>query len=119
MTTRVVIVDDHWAFRRAAARLLLAEGFEVVGSAADGSSALAMTADLKPDLLLLDIQLPDISGFEVARRVAESHGSTAVVLVSTRESSDYGDEVKAAPVEGFIEKSELSGERITEALERG
>lgn len=111
-------MDDHSAFRLAATRLLLAEGFEVVGSAADGSSALTMTAHLRPDLLLLDIQLPDISGFEVARRLAASDGSTAVVLVSTRESCDYGDEVEAAPVKGFIAKAELSGARITEALGR-
>lgn len=118
MATRVLIVDDHSTFRRAATRLLLAEGFDVVGSAADGSSALTMTADLQPDLLLLDVQLPDISGFEVARRVAAADGSTAIVLISTRESADYGGEVEGAPVKGFIAKGQLSGARIAEALER-
>lgn len=118
MPKRVLIVDDHSGFRRAAAKLLVAEGFEVVGYAVDGSSALSMAADLHPDVLLLDVQLPDISGFEVARRLATCDGSTAIVLVSTRESSDYGNEVQAAPVKGFITKAELCGGRISQALAR-
>lgn len=117
MTTRVLIADDHSGFRSQAVKLLETEGFEVLGCAADGSSALSMTADLQPDVLLLDIQLPDISGFEVARRLDTPGNASAIVLISTRELSDYGGDVEAAPVKGFITKAELSGAAIIEVLE--
>src|SRR6478609_9551017 len=84
---RVIVVDDHPSFRRSAKALLTAEGFEVVGEAVDGASALAAVAELAPELVLLDIQLPDIDGFEVARRLLESRPELRIVLVSSRDSS--------------------------------
>jgi DNA-binding NarL/FixJ family response regulator len=116
MCNRVLIADDHSGFRRAATELMTAEGFEVLGCAVDGRSALQMTADLRPDLLLLDVQLPDMSGFEVARRLAAANDPTAIVLISSRDRSDYGGELEISPVNGFITKSDLSGSLIARML---
>jgi DNA-binding NarL/FixJ family response regulator len=63
---RVLLVDDHPSFRRCARVLLAAEGFEVVAEAADGTSALALAREISPELVLLDVQLPDLGGFVVA-----------------------------------------------------
>jgi len=84
---RVLIVDDHDGFRSFAAALLQAEGFEVVGQAADGESALEAAERLRPDLVLLDVQLPDLDGFEVAERLTATSEPPAVVLVSTRDAA--------------------------------
>lgn len=108
----VLIVDDHPEFRRSARALLEAEGFEVVGEAADGASALLEAARLHPRLVLLDIQLPDLDGFEVAARLAAGRDPPTVVLISTRAASSYRRRLAATPVLGFITKSELSGEAL-------
>ena len=112
----VLIVDDHPSFRATARTLLEAEGFSVVGEAADGAEALAKTKALRPDLVLLDVQLPDIDGFEVARRLCENGSSPAIVLVSSRDSSDFGPLVARSGALGFVPKAELSGARIHELL---
>lgn len=78
---RVLVVDDHASFRRCASKLLVAEGFDVVGEAQDGASALALATRLAPELVLLDIQLPDVDGFEVAERLLASDGGLNIVLV--------------------------------------
>jgi DNA-binding NarL/FixJ family response regulator len=106
---RLLIVDDHAGFRRLARRLLQAEGFEVVGEARDGATALAVAERLHPDLVLLDVLLPDIDGFEVARRLAADVAPPRVVLTSSREAADFGDRVRASPTKGFIHKGDLSG----------
>jgi DNA-binding NarL/FixJ family response regulator len=108
----VVIVDDHAGFRSSARALLEAEGFDVVGEAADGMSALAAVDLLRPRVVLLDIQLPDIDGFEVAERLAGAGDPPAVVLVSTRGVSAYRRRLARSPVRGFISKSELSGNAL-------
>ena len=105
----VLIVDDHVQFRESASALLEAEGFAVVGEAADGASALAQVAQLRPDIVLLDVQLPDLDGFEVAARIAAAPGSPRVVLVSSRDLGSYGRRSVPAAVSGFISKDELSG----------
>jgi DNA-binding NarL/FixJ family response regulator len=109
----VVIVDDHAGFRSSARALLEAEGFEVVGEAGDGESALAAVALLRPRIVLLDIQLPDIDGFEIAERLAGGTDSPAVVLVSTRGISAYRRRLARSPARGFIAKSELSGNALS------
>src|ERR671928_1010030 len=88
-SVRVLIVDDHPSFRASARSLLEAEGYEVVGEAADGAEALAAVTALHPDLVLLDVQLPDIDGFEVAERLKELEDRPAVVLTSSRDGKDY------------------------------
>jgi DNA-binding NarL/FixJ family response regulator len=105
----VLIVDDHAGFRSLARASLEAEGFDVVGEAEDGASALAAIARLRPRIVLLDIQLPDIDGFEVAERLAREINPPAVVLISTRDISSYRRRLAESPVRGFIPKGELSG----------
>lgn len=108
----VLIVDDHAEFRRLARQLLEAEGFEVVGEAADAESALAATARLRPALVLLDIQLPDMDGFEVAARLTDAADPPAVVLTSSRTVNSYRKRLAQSGVRGFIAKSELSGDAL-------
>ena len=110
--TTVLIVDDHDSYRALARRLLESEGFDVVGESADGVSAVADAERLQPEVVLLDVQLPDIDGFEVARRLARLPCAPTVVLCSSREASDYGGQVKRASVNGFISKADLSGTRL-------
>jgi DNA-binding NarL/FixJ family response regulator len=114
--TSVLIVDDHPTFRATAHALLEAEGFEVVGEAEDGASALEAAARLEPDVVLLDVQLPDIDGFEVAARLAADGSDARVVLVSSRDGSDFGPLVERSGAVGFIPKAELSGAAVANLL---
>ena len=116
MPRRVLIVDDHASFRAAARALLELDGFDVVGEAGDGTGALAECARLRPDVVLLDVQLPDIDGFGVARELAAGDAPPAVVLVSSRPESSYRRRLAGAPVHGFVTKSELSAARLGELL---
>jgi DNA-binding NarL/FixJ family response regulator len=116
MPRTVLIVDDHPSFRASARALLEAEGFSVVAEAADGAEALAKTKALRPDLVLLDVQLPDLDGFEVARRLCENGSSPAIVLVSSRDAADYGKLVGACGALGFVAKGELSGAALRALL---
>jgi DNA-binding NarL/FixJ family response regulator len=109
----VLIVDDHEAFRSSARALLEADGFDVVGEAADGHEALEAVARLSPSIVLLDIQLPGLDGFEVARVIAAAPDPPAIVLVSSRDASAYGPRLTHTPARGFIPKSGLSGEALT------
>lgn len=112
MPTSVLIVDDHPSFRLSARRMLEADGYEVVGEAEDGAAALAAARRLAPDVVLLDVQLPDFDGFEVAARLERAGAETAIVLTSTREAADFGGRIGASPARGFVSKGELSGEAI-------
>lgn len=113
----VLIVDDHAAFRVTARRLFEAEGYEVVGEADDGASALEAVARLNPDIVLLDVQLPDMDGFEVSRRLCANGASPQIVLTSSRDASEFGDLVGGCGSRGFIPKGELSGGRLAALLE--
>ena len=117
VATSVLIVDDHPSFRATARLLLEAEGYEVVGEAPDGLSCITAALDLRPDLVLLDVNLPDIDGFDVAARLTNGNGPT-VVLVSSRDSSDFGPLVARSGARGFISKGELSGAALAALLER-
>lgn len=108
-----MIVDDHAGFRSFARELLESEGFDVVGEANDAESALATAARLRPEVVLLDIQLPDVDGFEVAARLVEDEDPPAVVLVSTRDISSYRRRLTGSPARGFILKSDLSGSALS------
>jgi DNA-binding NarL/FixJ family response regulator len=116
VTKTIVIVDDHDGFRTFARRLLEGNGLGVVGEAADGASALDLIGRLAPDAVLLDIQLPDIDGFEVARRLATGGSATRVVFTSTREARDYGDSLVDTGAAGFIPKDDLSASAVIELL---
>ena len=108
----VLIVDDHEAFRESASALLEAEGFAVIGGAADGGAALAEAERLRPQVVLLDVQLPDLDGFAVAERLAAGSDPPHVVLISSREAAAYGPRLNATPARGFITKRELSGSAL-------
>jgi DNA-binding NarL/FixJ family response regulator len=113
MSRTVLIVDDHPSFRATARALLEAEGFDVVGEARDGREALELTVELHPEVVLLDVQLPDRTGFEVADELRRMDGDRpSIVLVSSRDGSDYGDQIPACGARGFIPKSELSGAAV-------
>jgi DNA-binding NarL/FixJ family response regulator len=114
---RVLIVDDHPSFRASARVLLESEGYDVVGEAEDGASAVAAALRLRPEIVLLDVQLPDTDGFDVAAQIT-AHGVDAptVILVSSRDSSDFGPLVSRCGAMGFVPKAELSGERLQEFL---
>jgi CheY-like chemotaxis protein len=107
MVKRVLIVDDHEPFRAIARELLEAAGYVVSGEAADGAEALAAVAAQAPDVVLLDVQLPDRDGFSVATALT-GDGGPVVVLVSTREAEDYGRRIAACGACGFIAKGRLS-----------
>ena len=106
-------MDDHPSFRATARVLLEAEGFDVVGEAADGASALTEAGRLQPEVVLLDVQLPDIDGFQVAQLL---RGGPHIVLTSSREASDYGPLPQRSGARGFVPKAELSGDGITALL---
>ena len=116
--SRVVVVDDHAGFRTTARRLLEADGWQVVGEAADGASAIEVVAVLQPDLVLLDIGLPDLDGFAVAELLATA-GVRNIVLISSRDRDAYADRLSATPVLGFIAKGELEGAGLNRLLGRG
>lgn len=109
----LLIVDDHAEFRSFTRSLLDDSGFEVTGEAGDGESALEEIERVDPDVVLLDVQLPGIDGFEVAKRLAANAEHPHVVLTSSREASDYGERLESSPADGFIPKRELSGESLT------
>jgi DNA-binding NarL/FixJ family response regulator len=112
----VLIVDDHENFRTTARALLEADGFEVVGEVGDGDSVVAEVRRLRPDLVLLDIQLPDSDGFEIAERLGETSDPPAIVLTSSRAESSYRRQLARSSARGFIAKSELSGEALAAFL---
>ena len=118
MPMTVLIVDDHPSFRSTARALLEAEGYEVVGEADDGASAVAAAEALRPELVLLDVQLPDFDGFEVAARLRESLNgdAPAIVLTSSRDGADFGPLVAECGARGFVPKAELSGSALAALL---
>jgi DNA-binding NarL/FixJ family response regulator len=117
MPQTVLVVDDHPSFRATARALLEAEGYEVIGEAADGTSAIAEAKRLRPDVMLLDVQLPDMDGFAVAEALCRNGWSPAVVLTSSRDMSDFGSLVKTCGARGFVPKGELSADRLSTLLE--
>ena len=116
MPERVLIVDDHASFRAAARALLEADGYQVVGEAADGPAALAACARLEPAVVLVDVQLPGLDGFAVAERLSQQQRAPQVVLVSSRSAAGYRRRLARAPVRGFLTKSELSRESLATIL---
>ena len=115
--TSVLIVDDHDGFRAMARELLASRGFDVVGEASHGRAALQAADRLRPSLVVLfDIRLPDLDGFEVTRLLLASMNPPAVVLVSTREAADYGRRIRDSGALGFITKSNLSGDTLLAIL---
>lgn len=116
MTPTVLIVDDHERFRCSARRMLEAAGFEVVGELDDGTGAVDAVRDSRPDVVLLDVQLPDEDGFAVARRLRDAGLDCAVILTSSRDWSHADELVSDAGACGFVHKGDLSGPALTALL---
>ncbi|MFE4703612.1 response regulator transcription factor [Streptomyces sp. NPDC056738] len=103
-------MDDHAGFRSFARALLEAEGLDVLGEASDGASAVSAAERLDPQIVLLDIMLPDLDGFEVcARLTARGRERPAVVLTSSRDATAYADRLERSAARGFVRKDRLSG----------
>ena len=114
MARSILIVDDYATFRASARSLLEAEGFDVVGEAENGVTALRLAKELEPEIVLLDVQLPDFDGFEVAERLRELESAPVVILTSSRD--DYRSLVGASSARAFQRKDELSGAALSSAL---
>jgi DNA-binding NarL/FixJ family response regulator len=112
----VLIVDDHPSFRALARTVLQAEGFDVIGEAVDGASALAEVRRLHPQLVLLDAQLPDTDGFAVAAELTRDGDGPAIVLTSSRDAADFGPLIAESGARGFVPKAELSAAALADFL---
>jgi two-component system response regulator EvgA len=113
---KVLIVDDHPSFRAAARLLLEHEGFDVIGEAEDGHSGIAASSALAPDVVLLDVNLPDLDGFDVASRICVDERHPKVVLVSSRDPREFGPLVRRSGAQGFISKGDLTGQALAALL---
>jgi DNA-binding NarL/FixJ family response regulator len=116
MGERILIVDDHAGFREHARRLLECEGYRVVGEAADSSSALDAARALGPELVLVDVHLPDADGFELTSRLRALVDPPTVVLTSSRDGAEIERCAAECGACGFVPKAELSREAIEELL---
>jgi DNA-binding NarL/FixJ family response regulator len=112
MPPTVLIVDDHAGFRLSARRILESDGYEIAGEAEDGRAAIEATARLRPDIVLLDVHLPDLDGFEVAREIAAQPGAPPIVLTSSHDREDFGDTLPSSRAAGFVPKDELCGAAV-------
>lgn len=108
----VLLVDDHAGYRHMARRVLELGGVDVIGEAVDGRDAIAKAALLRPHLVLLDVLLPDIGGFEVATCIAAMAHAPPVLLISSRPRADFGAQLDVVPAIGFLAKDELTAERV-------
>ena len=115
MPVRCLIVDDNSLFLEGAADLLTREGVDVVGVASDSAEAIRLVTELRPDVTLVDIDLGDEDGFELAQRLADI---SAVILVSTHAEEDLAHLIEGSPALGFIAKARLSAQAIRDTLER-
>jgi DNA-binding NarL/FixJ family response regulator len=113
---KVLIVDDHPSFRGSARALLVSEGYDVIGEAATGAEAVRLAKELRPDLVVLDVQLPDLNGFEVTALLRELDAPPDVVLTSSRD--DYTAAVVGTGARGFLPKDALSGKALNALLSR-
>lgn len=114
----MLIVDDHAGFRRLARELLELDGFEVIGEAGDAVSGIGAVAALDPDVLLLDVHLPDRDGCDVAAELLRRPDAPAVVLVSSRPASSFGRRLAQSGARGFLSKDELTGAALAALLGR-
>lgn len=119
MARTVLIVDDHAGFRALARRMLTADGWDVVGEAEDGAGALTAARDLSPEIVVLDLNLPDASGLDIAERLTRDPPSPAVVLTSSHDDAELGSLARERRASGFIPKQQFSGDALSAAVEAG
>lgn len=111
MTTTVLVVDDHAGFRMRIRRLLERDGYRVV-EAADGRAGVLLAAEVRPDIALVDIHLPDVDGFEVASLLRAARSAGTIVLISTHRTDDYRERLATSDADGFIDKADLAASSI-------
>jgi CheY-like chemotaxis protein/ketosteroid isomerase-like protein len=116
VTASFLVVDDHAGFRAQARAVLEAAGYKVVGEAEDAAGAVTQARALHPDAILLDVQLPDGDGFSVAAELGGDPDPPRIVLISSREASDYGSRLDGNGMVGFIHKPDLSRARLVELV---
>ena len=112
----LLIVDDHDGFRDFARALLEAQGFDVVGEASSGSAAIAAALTLRPDVVLLDVMLPDLDGFAVCEQLLADAGGPEVVMTSSHDASTFRENLERSRARGFIAKTDLSGPALAALL---
>ena len=113
-----LIVDDNPLFLEGAVDLLTREGLDVVGVASDSAGAIRLVTELRPDVTLVDIDLGDEDGFELAQRLHAISGASKVILVSTHAEEDLAHLIERSPTLGFIAKARLSAQAIRDLLDR-
>ena len=113
----VLVVDDHEGFRLRTRRLLERHRFRVV-EAADGAGAIARAEQERPDIVLLDVHLPDMDGFQVAVGLRAAGTTGAILLISTHPEADLADRLVGSAADGFIDKADLSASTIAARLAR-
>jgi|SRR5579864_3346751 two-component system invasion response regulator UvrY len=105
----VLVVDDQAPFRAAARAVLRhAEGFELVGEASSGAEAIALADELRPALVLMDINMPEMTGIEATRRIVAGHPDVVVVLCSTYELEDLPADAATSGARAYVNKERLS-----------
>jgi DNA-binding NarL/FixJ family response regulator len=112
----VLIVDDHAAFRSLARAVLEADGYDVIGEAADGGAGIDAARTLRPDVVLLDVRLPDMDGFAVAGRLTANASGQAVVVTSSSEDPLYPGRAHSSGARGFIAKHDVCGAALDRLL---
>ena len=118
MTVRVLIVDDQEPFRLAARMVVeLTDGFEVIGEAESGEASVAMAAELAPDLVLMDVNLPGINGLEATRQILAASDEVIVLLLSTYEEAEYAPRAAECGAAAYIPKSSFGPDRLESAWE--
>ena len=116
MSVRVLIVDDQEPFRLAARMVVeVTDGFEVVGEAETGEDGVSMAADLAPDLVLMDVNLPGIDGLEATRQILGADGPPVVLLLSTYEEEEYAPRAAECGAASYIPKAVFGPDRLEAA----
>ena len=117
VSLRCLIVDDNALFLEGAADLLRREGLDVVGVASNSAQALQLASELQPDVTLVDIDLGDEDGLEVARQLSDISPYSKVILISTHSEGDLAHLIAMSPALGFVPKTRLSAQAIRDLLE--
>jgi DNA-binding NarL/FixJ family response regulator len=112
----VLIIDDHAAFRAGVRALLAADGYDVIGEAPDGRRGIEAAAELQPEVVLLDVRLPDMDGFEVAGELAARCSCAAIVITSSSDDPLYPARAVGSGALGFVAKHDVSGPALDRLL---
>lgn len=114
----VLIVDDHAGFRRRVRAVLEEEGYQVIGEAPDGETAIRLAVDLEPDVVLLDVVLPGLDGFDTCEQLTSGGVTSVIVLTSTHDASTFAARIAISRARGFLPKADVSGPALDVLVER-